>query len=232
MAVRILFTGGEEPALSSMAAALLSKMLSDTLGPEAQEIEVGTAGIGARPGVAPDRNAVEVMREVGLDLMPYETQPLTPDLVEDSDLVLAMSTRHMDGAIKMAPSAIDKVFTLREFAGGRHMIEQVLRSAGFEDAPRPPAFADPQAQRVEELHERYLELTDQMRLLNTEIHYLQDHLPDVWDAEGERLSRLGEQLALFDLPEPADGSKEEYRRSREDIHLELKKLVVMLIHDD
>ncbi len=178
MAVRILFAGGQEPALTTMAAAMLTRMLFETLGSDAGGVEVRTAGIGVRPGAAPDMNAVEVMREEGLDLLPYDTRPLTPDLVERSDLVLAMSTCHMDGAIRMVPTAIDKVFTLREFAGGRHMIERVLKSAG------------------------------------------------------KRLNRLSEQLAIFDLPEPRDGSKEEYRRSREELRWELKKLVVMLIHDD
>lgn len=177
MAVRILLAGGQEPALTTMAAAMLSRMLFDTLGSDAGGIEVRTAGIGVRPGAVPDMNAVEVMREEGFDLMPYDTRPLTPDLVEGSDLVLTMSTRYMDGAIKMMPTAIDKVFTLREFAGGRNMIERALEA-------------------------------------------------------GERLNKLGEQLAVFDFTEPRAGSKEEYRRTREELRSELKKLVVMLIHDD
>ena len=71
---------------------------------------VMSAGIAAAPGCPPTSEAVQVMREQGLDLSRHEAQPLTEQLVRHADLILAMTAK---------PSAIDRR-ALAEAAGPHH----------------------------------------------------------------------------------------------------------------
>ena len=58
---------------------------------EERGVVVMSAGIAAAPGCPPTSEAVQVMREQGLDLSPHEAQPLTEQLVRHADLILAMT---------------------------------------------------------------------------------------------------------------------------------------------
>lgn len=58
-------------------------------------VSVASAGIMAGPGAPAAANAVRVAAEHELDLSGHTSSPLTPELVEWADLVLAMSTGHL-----------------------------------------------------------------------------------------------------------------------------------------
>lgn len=79
-------------------------------------VQVGSAGVAAGPGEPASRNAVTVGRRHGLDLTGHLSQPLTPELLDWADLVLAMSPSHVHAV--SALGAPEKVALLGEFAAG------------------------------------------------------------------------------------------------------------------
>jgi protein-tyrosine-phosphatase len=77
-------------------------------------VAFASAGIGAFGGAAASEGAVLVALERGLDLSSHQAQPLTPELVGDSDLILCMSEHHVASAI--AVGGAGKTFLLDEYA--------------------------------------------------------------------------------------------------------------------
>jgi protein-tyrosine-phosphatase len=58
-------------------------------------VAVASAGIAAAPGAPASDGAVQAAREQGIDLSQHRSQPLTPQLINWADLILAMSASHM-----------------------------------------------------------------------------------------------------------------------------------------
>jgi len=96
-----------------MAEALLRQLLAR----RGLKGKVTSAGIAAVPGAPAAEQAVQVMREQGLDLTEHEATLLTPDLIREADLILTMTSSHKDAIREMAPGAIEKTFSLPEFVG-------------------------------------------------------------------------------------------------------------------
>jgi protein-tyrosine phosphatase len=79
---------------------------------EARGVVVVSAGIAAAPGCPPSSEAVEIMREYGLDLTRHEAQPLTEQLVRHADLILTMTHNHMQSIVERWPTAADRTCVL------------------------------------------------------------------------------------------------------------------------
>jgi protein-tyrosine phosphatase len=95
---------------SPMAEVLMRDALAKTLNCTAEELEergvsVISAGIAAAPGCPPASEAVQVMREQGLDLSRHEAQPLTEQFVRHSDVILAMTQSHLQSIVERWPDA-------------------------------------------------------------------------------------------------------------------------------
>jgi protein-tyrosine phosphatase len=102
---------------SPMAELLMRQSLAKCLKCSDDELErngvtVISAGIAAAPGCPPTSEAVQVMREHGLDLSRHEAQPLTEKLVRDADVILAMTHSHMQSIVERWPSAADRTHLL------------------------------------------------------------------------------------------------------------------------
>lgn len=81
-----------------------------------QHVQVVSAGLAAEAGHPASRNAVAVAERHGLDLAGHRSRPLTPELVDWADLVLAMSPSHVYAMDR--GGAGDKVALLGDFAAG------------------------------------------------------------------------------------------------------------------
>jgi protein-tyrosine-phosphatase len=102
---------------SPMAELLMRHSLAQCLKCTDDELErngvtVISAGIAAAPGCPPTSEAVQVMREHGLDLSRHEAQPLTEKLVRDADVILAMTHSHMQSIVERWPSAAERTHLL------------------------------------------------------------------------------------------------------------------------
>ena len=133
MPIKILFVCTGNTCRSSMAEALMRRLAESRLptafGPAGEErspdsraaavqIEVRSAGTGARDGDPASGHAIEVMRERGIDLRSHRARRLTQDLVDWADVVLTMTASHKNHVLRMFAGAAGKTFTLGEFAAG------------------------------------------------------------------------------------------------------------------
>jgi protein-tyrosine phosphatase len=94
---------------SPMGAAILEALAGE------RGVRVRSAGTGAVAGLAASPEAQRVAERNGLSLAAHRSAPLTPDLVEWADHVLAMEAHHKRIVEQMG--AAEKVTLLSEYGG-------------------------------------------------------------------------------------------------------------------
>lgn len=117
---------------SSMAEAILKQLINERkeiFG----DIEISSAGTYAVEGGKASPQAIVVMQEWGISLENHRSTPVTEQLVEESDLILTMTMNHKRALLYMLPEAEDKVFTLKEFAGGEAIPMGMMVSLDISD---------------------------------------------------------------------------------------------------
>jgi protein-tyrosine-phosphatase len=96
-----------------MASALFASQVRH----HADPVEVSSAGTLARgdgmPTSVPEP-VLEVMGTYGIDLRGHESRALTATMLEETDLVIGMSRRHVQEAILLDPQCWPSAFMLRE----------------------------------------------------------------------------------------------------------------------
>jgi tRNA threonylcarbamoyl adenosine modification protein (Sua5/YciO/YrdC/YwlC family) len=103
---------------SPMAEMLLRKHLAQGLECRIDELEqkgvvVASAGLAAAGGGPAAAEAMQVMRELGLDLSRHETQPFTDQLARHADFVLAMTQGHLQAIVQRWPAAAERAQLVR-----------------------------------------------------------------------------------------------------------------------
>jgi protein-tyrosine phosphatase len=72
---------------------------------------------GSFPGGSPATpDAIATCAEMGIDISNHRSRRLDRSILEQADLVLAMTREHLREAVVTDPSAFGRIFTLREFA--------------------------------------------------------------------------------------------------------------------
>ncbi len=104
-----------------MAAALLRHRLA-ALGLDDQ-VRVESAGVWSRGGSPASADALAVLGERGISLREHRSQPVTPALLEEADVVLVMEEAHRRSIFHLAPQHLGKVLLFSELAGGSDEIE-------------------------------------------------------------------------------------------------------------
>ncbi len=79
------------------------------------ELQVCSAGVMANYGVPASRFALKVMEEVGIDLSPHRSQPVTPHMVATAKYFVVMTRGHEAHLKTMYPAAADRIYLLRSF---------------------------------------------------------------------------------------------------------------------
>jgi protein-tyrosine phosphatase len=120
---RILFICHANTSRSIIAEALLRRMLAAYASAESLSIQSGGVAAYARDGALASMDARLVLRDEGIDL-PTDTVSTDlkrhPELVDEADLILAMTETQIDLLLTIYPGAATKpVHTLKSFAG-RH----------------------------------------------------------------------------------------------------------------
>lgn len=106
---RILFVCTGNTCRSPMAEAILKNKQLDG-------IEVKSAGIYAAGGDEASSHAQKVLESKKISHN-HRSSPLTGEAVEWADLILTMTASHKWAIAQAYPRAIEKTFTLKEFAG-------------------------------------------------------------------------------------------------------------------
>jgi len=91
---------------------LLKKMLKEK---EINSIETESAGVVAFGGCPASLYAKEMAKSFGVDLSNHASRPLTPEILKEVDLVLAMSVEHIDQIKQIDEGSLDKSYLLRSF---------------------------------------------------------------------------------------------------------------------
>lgn len=110
----IVFVCTANSCRSPMAEVLCKQMLADRLRCGLDRLEqhgysVVSAGTAATWQMPASSQAVEAMRQWGLDLSRHESRPLTPGLIEDADVVFVMARHHADSIERIIPEAGAKI---------------------------------------------------------------------------------------------------------------------------
>jgi len=97
----ILFVCTGNTCRSPLAQALCARLLADRLGCEPAELAdrgffVQSAGLAAMIGAEATAEAVAVARELGADLRGHKSQPITLDLLAQTDFLFAMTQAHLE----------------------------------------------------------------------------------------------------------------------------------------
>lgn len=93
-----------------MGAALLQHRLGAD-----SEVTVSSAGIGALVGYPAAEHAVELMAEHGIDISGHRARQLNADIIDSTDLILVMESRHKRVIDTNEPTALGKVYRIGEW---------------------------------------------------------------------------------------------------------------------
>ncbi len=109
----VLFVCTGNTCRSPMAEALLRHALSAGSGWRA-----ASAGLAAVPGMPASSDAVRVLGETGVELAGHRSRPLTPALVRDATLLIALARSHLAQILVSYPDTAPRLFLLRAFVTG------------------------------------------------------------------------------------------------------------------
>jgi protein-tyrosine-phosphatase len=78
-------------------------------------VEVVSSGTGTLEGYPPTSNAVQASRNSGIDISDLYSQTITAEMVQASDLILALAYEHYLFIAQRYPDAEGKVFMVKAF---------------------------------------------------------------------------------------------------------------------
>ncbi|MFK3979475.1 low molecular weight phosphatase family protein [Micromonospora sp. NPDC050397] len=101
---------------SPMAEYLARELLVQHLRDEASGVPVSSAGTHAVPGYPMHPHAARLTAERGTDPDPFRSRPLHADQLRTAGLVLTATRAQRTTCVALAPAALRRTFTLRQFA--------------------------------------------------------------------------------------------------------------------
>ena len=108
--MNVLFVCSGNTCRSPMAAALFNKIAME----RDLDVRIESAGLFAGEGERASEGAISAMKDYGIDLSGHRAKNITPELLEEADLILTMTIFHMMG---LSQHFGDKVYTLCGYAG-------------------------------------------------------------------------------------------------------------------
>ncbi|MFM7376022.1 MAG: serine hydroxymethyltransferase, partial [Chthoniobacterales bacterium] len=105
---KVLFICTGNVCRSPMAEGLLRSMAEGRA-----DLEVTSAGLGAGRGQPPSLHAIDALRAEGIDISDIRSQPVSAELLEDSDFIFTMTRDHLDMLLLLYPEMAPKARLLR-----------------------------------------------------------------------------------------------------------------------
>lgn len=134
---------------SPLAALLLEARLPGAAGLPGRGLRVASAGTLARPGAPMDPAAAVEAARLGLDPSAHRARRLSAQAVERADLVVGVAREHRAAAVRLAPAAVRRAFTLLELADLLRglPVEGAVASASEDPATRLRSLVEAAAMR-------------------------------------------------------------------------------------
>lgn len=110
---KIMFICTGNICRSAMADGLMRKLVKI----KNKDVEVYSCGIFAEDGDMPTYNAVEAIKEYGVDLKPHRATNIRNSKIKEMDIILCATVSHKNNVQAMYPELKDKIFTIKEYAG-------------------------------------------------------------------------------------------------------------------
>lgn len=101
---------------SPMAEYVARELLTRQLGGEASAVPVASAGTHAVPGYPMHPHAARLTAERGTDPEAFRSRPLHAEQLRTAGLILTATRAQRTTCVSLAPSALHRTFTLRQFA--------------------------------------------------------------------------------------------------------------------
>jgi len=111
--MKVMFICTGNICRSAMAHWMLKKKAIE----QNKNIEVYSCGLEADDGWKSTNEAVEVMKEYGIDLTHHRSTSLKNSNIEDMDVILCATRVHKGAIIYLYPELENKVYTMKEYAG-------------------------------------------------------------------------------------------------------------------
>jgi len=120
---------------SPIAEALWNKLTQDQSPITNHQLQARSAGIRAIDGQPAHPLAQEAARQKGFDLAPHRARTVTPNMLNNADLILTMETDHLEWIITKMPILQTRTHLLGHWAnteitdplnGGREEFERIL----------------------------------------------------------------------------------------------------------
>jgi protein-tyrosine-phosphatase len=144
---------------SPMAEGILKSILKER---GIENIHVSSAGIGAMNGMMATPHAIEAAKNWNVDISNHQARQLSRDLIDKSDLILAMASEHVETVLKKAPDAGKKTFMLKAFPTPYSSSQERIQ--------------DPIGGILDDYNQTFLELDEILRRIVNRIIELSDSL--------------------------------------------------------
>ena len=112
MKKNILFVCTGNSCRSVMAEGFFKKLIEG----QADDFQVGSAGIAAIDGYGASAQTVRVMKDLGIDVSGHKSQLLTGAMVRLADKIFVMEGMHREAILQNWPEASEKVHLLTEYS--------------------------------------------------------------------------------------------------------------------
>lgn len=206
--MNILFVCSGNTCRSAMAWGIARDIIQKN--PEKyRHLKVASAGTYGRDGDKASENAVLACQKHGIDLSGFTATQVTPALLNDADLVLAMTGSHKKLLNALSPQAMDKIFLLKEYEYGENVNELNMRLGQLFEA-----YGAARENFVKGNQENLAEL-DRLNKVDPKkaealFHKLNNELAQGVKAMDEEINAIDEKLKSMEIPDPFGGDLAEY----------------------
>ena len=123
----IIFISTGDTCRAPMASGYFRKLLKER---EMHHIEVRDAGIMTVSGLRATAEAIQVLDTVDVDLRRHSSRKLSNESIKRADLILGMSSFHVQTALRQTEHAKNKTVLLKEFVDWEHKNVQISDPMG------------------------------------------------------------------------------------------------------
>ena len=113
---KIMFICTGNICRSAMAEWILKKKISEDESLK-DKIEVYSCGIYAENGDKPTYTAIDVMKEIEIDITKHSATNIKNSEIKKMDLILCATRSHKMAVTDIYPELKDKVYTMKEYVG-------------------------------------------------------------------------------------------------------------------